>query len=141
MDVVEQLREKVRGFLAEIVGAEAVGVDAQGSFSFQCGSTQVFVRVGEDHSRTFVTVEAPVIIEAEPTEALYKYVATNNRYRFGHFKAFEHDGACSISFAHTLLGDYLDSEELKSAVAAVALIADRVDDELQDLFGGRRYHE
>ena len=38
----------------------------------------------------------------------------------------------------TWLGDYLDEEELHNAVGAVVTTADRLDDELQSRFGGKR---
>ncbi len=41
-------------------------------------------------------------------------------------------------WTHTLLGDYLDEEELHNAVGAVVTTADRLDDELQSRFGGKR---
>ena len=42
-------------------------------------------------------------------------------------------------FSHTLLGDYLDPEELRSAIGAVATTGNDLDDEVQDRFGGERW--
>ncbi|MFT4089006.1 MAG: hypothetical protein QM658_17985, partial [Gordonia sp. (in: high G+C Gram-positive bacteria)] len=46
-----------------------------------------------------------------------------------------------VSLKHNLLGDFLDPEELMSAVYGLAFVADDVDDELKAKFGGLRFHE
>jgi hypothetical protein len=49
------------------------------------------------------------------------------------------DGRTGIlGFEHAILGDHLDAPELHQAVAAVGFTADRLDDELQARFGGKR---
>ena len=53
----------------------------------------------------------------------------------------EKEGKFTLWLTHSLLGDYLDIEELKSAVATMANTADRLDDELKAKFGGERYDD
>jgi hypothetical protein len=46
-----------------------------------------------------------------------------------------------VWLAHNLLGDTLDSEELIASVGLMAVVADRLDDELKKNFGGRRWRD
>jgi hypothetical protein len=46
-----------------------------------------------------------------------------------------------IGYSHSLLGDYLDEEELGRAVGGMLFVADNLDDELEKQFGGSRFHE
>lgn len=47
----------------------------------------------------------------------------------------------AIFFTHSLLGDYLDEDELVRAVTGMLVVADEIDDELEKQFGGRRFHD
>jgi len=52
------------------------------------------------------------------------------------------DGSTArILFKHTLLGDYLDPDEIEAAVILVAFSADDIDDEIAKLFGGTRFSD
>ena len=57
------------------------------------------------------------------------------------YEVDEEDGSQTgfLQFAYTLLGDYLDEDELGTALWTVLFTADRLDDELQAQFGGRRW--
>jgi hypothetical protein len=70
-------------------------------------------------------------------------LAVPDDWHFGHLSLTENkdDNRLKLWLTHSLLGDYLDVEELKTAVAGMASNADRLDDELQARFGGDRYHE
>ena len=49
------------------------------------------------------------------------------------------NGTCFIQFDHTILGDYMDPEELVTAVGAVMYTADDLDEIVHTRFGGKRY--
>ena len=134
------VKDKVQRYLTDLLGS--VQVDRDGDFSLRQGSARVFVRVaplGEE--RTFVAVWAETNLEVPPSPELYKFIATGNRYSFGCLRCREADGKVSVIFGHSLLGDFLDPDELKMTVVVVAHTADAIDDEIVTKFGGRKFHE
>lgn len=101
------------------------------------GSSAVFVRASEWQGR-FVIVEmvCPVLDEVPLSEGLLTKLNTlNEKLYFG--KAYWRDG--EVWLAHNLLGDHLDSDELVASVGMMSVVADRIDDELQKRFGGKRF--
>ncbi len=87
-------------------------------------------------------VTAPILFGVTPTPELFEYIATNaDNWMFGHLSAFRDEGTITIFMTHTLLGDYLDPEELRSAAFGIGFSANDLDDELQSRFGGTRSHE
>lgn len=137
---VIQLRDKLQRLLTDEFGG--VNVDRDGDFSISADSTRVFVRAqawGKDE--TLVRIFSPVLLGLAPSTELYKYVAKENQYHFGTLVLFENEAGdeAVLELKHTLLGDYLDPQELISAVIAVGATADQLDDELLARFGGRRF--
>lgn len=133
-------KERVQRYLTDLLGS--IGIDSDGDFNFRHGSAQVFIRVaalGDDS--TFVAVWAPTNVDVPVTPELYKYLADENQFRFGHMACYEKDGAATIVFRHSLLGEFLDPEELRVAVVLVAKTADEIDDQIKAKFGGRTIHE
>ena len=134
------VKDKVQRYLTDLLGN--VQIDRDGDFNFRHGSAHVFVRVtplGDE--RTFVAVWAHTNHEVPPSPELYEYIATGNQYRFGYLRCREENGKVSVVFAHNLLGDFLDPDELKMTVVLVAQTADEVDDAIVTRFGGRKFHE
>jgi hypothetical protein len=135
------LKDKVQRYLSEMVGV--VQVDEHGNFTVQSGSTRVFVecrKLGEE--RTAVSVFVPILLNCPPSQELFHYIATHaGDYLFGHLSAHERDGTVDVLFTHGLLGDFLDPEELQTAVAILATVGDELDNQLQPMFGGQRFHE
>ena len=92
--------------------------------------------------QALVRISSPILWELDPSPALYEWIAREGgNYLFGHVSA--HDDVTSagklfLVMSHTLLGDYLDEEELSSAMYAVLGSADKLDDELKQKFGGKR---
>ena len=139
-DNVKAVREKVQRYLLEVLNK--VEVDRDGDFTFRQGSARIFVSVhpfGED--KTTVKVLAPVVFDAPASPELFKHVATEGSYKFGHLSCNEKDGKVTIYFLHTLLGDFLDPEELKMATFLLARTADEIDDEIVGKFGGKKFHQ
>ena len=115
-------------------------------------STAVFIRfvakefkAEEIEDQVFVNVSAPLLRGLTLTPELYRWVATEGTtYDVGCVQLYEvdeDDGSQTgfLRFAYTLLGDYLDEDELGTALWTVLFTADRLDDELQAQFGGRRW--
>jgi hypothetical protein len=91
---------------------------------------------------SIVRLSCPILWEVPPSPELFEWVAKEGgNYFFGHVSA--HDDSTSpgklfLVMSHGLLGDYLDEEELSSAMYAVMGTADKLDDELKQRFGGKR---
>jgi hypothetical protein len=149
MATVDQTMLKVQRILA---GAMKLNIQLAGdliSINFSDLSTQANVRVidfgknkdGEPSS--LVRVSAPVLRGVKPSPALYEYMVREAPQRwFGSFNVSEDQatpGAVFIAVGHSLLGDFLDEEELAAALWAVLATADQLDDEMQKRFGGKRW--
>jgi hypothetical protein len=91
---------------------------------------------------SLVRISCPILWEVPPSPALYEWVAREGgSFLFGHVSAHPDstsEGKLFLVMSHTLLGDYLDEEELSSALWAVLAAADKLDDELKGRFGGKR---
>jgi hypothetical protein len=140
MPDVASVKDRVQKFLMSEV---PVRIDDDGDFVVQAGSTVAFVQVFE-HSNgkaTLVNILAPVLLDVPLSADLYQHVAVHaDDYVFGHLSLdINPDGATGrIMMRHTLLGDYLDKDELLYATMGLAGVADTLDDELKASFGGRR---
>ena len=123
---------------------DGVDFDSDGNASFRYGSAHVFVHVREfDEDSAVVVLESPVVKGATASPELYEYVATQAApHEFGHLIVAPNDDGktASITFTHSLLGDYLDDMELRVAAVAVAFTADELDDQLAERFGGTVHH-
>jgi hypothetical protein len=116
--------------------------------SFADSSTSVAIAVfdwgaGRDgEPRSLVRLSAPILFGVPASPALYEWIAKEGgKYFFGHVLASEDSddpGKLFVMMTHTLLGDYLDEEELAAAMWGVLGSADDLDDELQQRFGGKR---
>ena len=137
---VAATKERVQRMLTQTLGT--VQVDKDGDFTFRHGSARVFIRVTEafgDH--TVVRITAYTNFGVPPSPELFHFVATSNAFVFGQMTAVERDEGVTVIFGQTILGDSLDPDELMTSVAAVASSADHLDDEIQQRFGGERFHE
>ena len=136
---VAVVKDKVQRYLLEVLNT--VSVDRDGDFTFREGSARVFVSVdGVGDNSASVRIVAPIVNDAPSSPELFKYIAIDGSYRFGHLTCQEKDGKVSILFVHSLLGDFLDPDELKLAVFLMARTADELDDEIVKKFGGRKFH-
>jgi hypothetical protein len=137
---VEAVKAKIQSILTQ---RGTVQIDRDGDFSIGLGSARAFVRVREygNGQATVVLVFAQVLLNVPLTPDLYKYVALHSDdLVFGHLVLAEmDDNTGMLLISHTLLGDYLDEDELLYAVYGVAGAADEFDDKLQQQFGGKRF--
>lgn len=138
---VAATRAKVQQYLTQ--NFSDVNIDSNGNYSLRNGSSRIFVRIRthDDSDWTWVTLEIPLLLHVEESPAVFEHVALHgDDYIFGHLSAVRTDEGLVILFSHALLGDYLDEEELARAVGAMLSVADDLDDELEKLFGGDRFH-
>ena len=132
-----------------LTGPMGLRIQLQGntiSVSFTDVSTRVNVSVTDwgtnkdGDPSSLVQLSAPILWEVDPSPALYEFIARQSYY-FGHITAHDDSSAPGKLFllmSHTLLGDYLDEEELSSALYAMLGTSDNLDDELKGKFGGKR---
>ena len=113
--------------------------DDDGAYVFPMESTVAFASLADWGDGDIVlNIFAPVLHQLRPTEALYRYVATES-FVFGNLRVDEDDpNDVTLMFSCRLLANDLDVSELKIGVTCVAGIADRLDNELQPRFGGKR---
>ena len=134
-----------------LTGPMALRINLQGdtiSVSFTDVSTRVNINVrdwgkNKDGDPTsLVQISCPVLWEVNPSPDLFKWIATEGgHFYFGHVTCYDDSsspGKLFLTMQHTLLGDYLDEEELSSAMYAILGSADKLDDELKGKFGGKR---
>ena len=132
-----------------LTGPMGLKISLQGnsiSVTFTDVSTRVNVAVTEwgknkdGDPSSLVQLSCPILWEVDPSPALFEWVAKSSYY-FGHVTVHDDSsapGKLFLMMAHTLLGDYLDEEELSSAMYAMLGTADNLDDELKGKFGGKR---
>lgn len=138
-DAVAALRARVEGLLQEHFGTYAV--DPEGDFSIEYESARVFVcpRPWQEE-KTVVLLFSVTNVDIDVTPELTRFLLMENlNLLFGHFAV--NVAERQVWFAHTLLGDFLDPEELVTALSTVAMAANKYDNIIQDRFGGRLYTE
>lgn len=149
MATVEQTMMKVQRILT---GPMKLRIQLDGeliSVSFTDSSTVVHVRIidwgksKDGEARSLVRVSAPVVREVQPTPQLFEYLCREAPKNWFGSPWVNDDqnapGKVFISMGQTLLGDYLDEEELATALWGVLAAADELDDKLKEKFGGKRW--
>lgn len=143
MGDLARVKDKVQSILASKFSTT---LTERGGFAIRNGSTQLTVGVqqrGDAEGPVWITFLVPVLWEVPISNEVYRHVAVHaDDYLIGHLSAFENDrGSLNLFMSHSLLGDYLDEEELVSTVVMMLTSADELDDDLQRQFGGRRTYE
>jgi hypothetical protein len=146
---VDQTMMKVQRILTGPMGLRIGVTGSTVRVQFQDSSTEVsfgFVDWGpgkDGEPRTLVRVSSPILRGVTPSPALYEWIARNGgSFYFGHVTTFDdanEAGKLFVYMTHTLLGDYLDEDELAAAMWGVLGSADELDDKLQKQFGGKRW--
>jgi hypothetical protein len=151
MATVEQTTLKVQRLLTGPMGLRVQLSGDSLMVTFANLSTSAFISVRQfgnyedGQPRTLVRVSAPVLSDVRPSAELYEWVAREGgSYFFGHVNVMDdasEPGRLFLHMTHTLLGDYLDEDELAAALYGVLGAADELDDQLQQRFGGQRWIE
>ncbi len=152
----DEVRNKVLGYTKEIFSwAE---LDSDGDISFEFQSTKVWIDVVKmsrpdgvkvkefiaEHRlpTTLVRIRAVLVADVPRSPALFQYVATDARRNLGSINiVLDDEGTCDLFFMYSLAGDDITAGELKHAVFIVATVANQLDDEVQQKFGGKRWTE
>jgi hypothetical protein len=139
------LREKIERCLKEILS----GYEVRGElYAVRQGSSVTFIRPFDwREGATLVRLYSPVlekVTKAGNERMFEEFSVLNDRFIFGklYWTGTNEDKSIgSIYLEHMLLGEYLDADELKTALFATALTADEIDDELKAKFGGERWSD
>ncbi|MEE2746269.1 MAG: hypothetical protein VX617_05250 [Pseudomonadota bacterium] len=116
------------------------------------GSAMIMVTIETCQSRTgnidLVSIRSPILRDVKQSEELFKTISeVNSSLPFGALVLEEHEGRNSIFgsnktsllfLKHALLAQTLDEEEIEFGVGTIAILADELDDQLQDKFGGKK---
>jgi len=138
-DKVLRVRERVQQWLAEEFGGITIGMPGTNDFEMRIDSTFVRVVVRSFRDHAIIEITAPILFDVPITSEFKDYVALNTGlWVLGGFHYFEDEGGANLIFQHTILGDYVDKEELLASLMAVGATAEQLDDELLGQFGGRR---
>ena len=108
-----------------------------GVFAVTRGSTRVMIAVRSfTAEECMVEVTAHVVTGATMSLELMKFLLRKNaELHIGGFGLLFDD---TIVFSNSITGTYMDRNELITAIAAVAIIADHYDDEIVAIAGGKR---
>ena len=139
---VAATRAKVQRYLTQ--NFTDVNVDKDGDFALRHGSARLFAktRTRDTAEFTWVALEVPLLFEVPESPAVFEYIALHaDDYIFGHLSAYRGEKGLALYFTHSLLGDYLDEEELRRAVGLMLGVANDLDNELKEKFGGETYYE
>jgi hypothetical protein len=139
------VRTKVERYLKEIVSEYQV----QGErFLYRQGSAVVVIHPLQwQEGSTIVRLISPVLskVARAGNDAMFEeFSELNDRFIFGRFywTPSKDDAAIGTIFLeHSLLGEYLDVDELASAFVGMAATADKFDDELKAKYGGERWED
>ena len=156
MTVEDDVKKKVFEFTKEIFSWAELDPDGDVTFEFQ--STKVWIDVVKmsrpdgikikefvvEHELpvTLVRIRAVLVADVPRSPALFQYVATDARRNLGSINVvLDDEGTCDLFFMYSLAGDDITAGELKHAAFIVATVANQLDDEIQQKFGGKRWAE
>jgi hypothetical protein len=143
---LDELKQKVQRMLTEIAGT--VRVDKNGEFIINFKSATAFIECWEQEygkdkksTRFGVLFRCPLVRDLPVSNELFRYIATENDYRFGSLVAFlyDDDRKVSVFFDYSILANDLDASEVENALLAVLYTSDELDTEIHKRFGGTMF--
>ena len=140
---IKDVQNKVQRMLSKNFQTQ---LSSNGGWGVYNGSTGVMINCQEmgddDNGPIAVSFRAIVLKEVPITPELTLEIACTD-YRFGGLSLWpDEDGSTGTLWFHTtLLGDFIDEEEVLCAVINIAGTADEMDDELKARFGGKTSFE
>lgn len=133
------IKDKVQRYLIDIMGSARV--DRDGDFVVASGSSTCFVSVKEwGDDSTVVRIFALTNREVPGSPGLFEFIASSS-YFFGNLFCKKKDDTFTVYFAHSLLGEFLDPDEFRTALLMVGRTSDELDDQIKAKFGGKLFGE
>ena len=138
MSSVSKVQKRVQDILSSELGS--VRVSADGSIKVPYESTMVNISVEEWlNDQSIVVLTGIIASDSQSNASVYEWINTQNSgLRMGNIYHLPGKKNFTI-LSYSLLGDFLDPDELTNALRAVVLLADKLDDEFIQKFGGSRY--
>lgn len=133
-----KLTEQVRWVVAAMLGttADQLRVDADGNIGIRSGSAMIFIRTEEEPP--LVEVFSPLIVGITPTEPLYRRLSDlTNHIPIGRLYCTGDTVWASVP----VFGRDFQESHLELAIDAMKLLADQLDDQLRQEFGGTLFFE
>lgn len=141
MSVIEQTRAKVQRILTKELGS--VRVDQDDSFIVVHESAVLFIDVVEGFKDgTIISFRVPLIRDVPITDELCRWIATEGqRFMLGgcYLNPNKETNTGWVYLKYSIIGDDLDESELIHSTFAMAYASDRLDNELQEKFGGELF--
>lgn len=137
MSKIDEIQVKVQKFLSKDLGN--ISVDSDGIIEFPFGSTKVTVSVKERMGEVVVEVFSPVIFEPKKIDGLLEQLNLMNMVSPVSWVYLDLDDLNLVIAKYSVLGDFLDFEELKYAISIVCNSADSMDDQMAETFNAKRF--
>ncbi len=130
---VQELNNIVSKYLGQMVENYEV---RDGRYVIRQGSAAVFIELTQMPQGTICRFTVPLLFNPRDDDLLYRRLSEYNaRLLLG--RLYVKDNIVFVD--HALLGDHMDQPEFESALVAVAVAGDDIDDALRAEFGGQRY--
>jgi len=134
-----KLTEQVKAVVAAMlrITPDQLLVDSDGDIGIRSGSAMIFIRTHEEPPR-LVDVFSPLLIGVTPTESLFRRLADlTNGIPIGRIYCTGDTVWASVP----VFGDDFQQSHLELAILAMNRLADELDDQLRQEFGGTRFFE
>lgn len=114
------------------------------SASFRFGSTRLEIAADAlDDQTTGLHISACVATEVPSSPALYKWlIDSSETFTFGRWHCIPSrftDSRVDLSVRHVVVANHVDLHALRVILAKLASLADALDDQVVESFGGRRF--
>ena len=135
-DIGDKLSERVKFVVAHLLGttADQLRLDSDGDIGIRAGSAMIFIRMQE--APPLVDVFSPLLSGVQPTERLYRRLSElTNGLLIGRIYCTGDTIWASIP----VFGEDFQPTHLLLAIQAMVALADDLDDQLRNEFGGSRF--
>ena len=139
MSKVDEIQVKVQKYLSKELGN--ISVDEDGIIEFPFGSTKVTIGVKELMGEVVVEIFSPVIFEPKNVNGLYEKLNLMNMVSPVSWVYLELDNLNLVIAKYTVLGEFLDFEELRYDISIVCNSADSLDEDMAKEFKAKRFIE
>ncbi|OBK22394.1 T3SS (YopN, CesT) and YbjN peptide-binding chaperone 1 [Mycobacterium asiaticum] len=135
--------KQVHRQIVAILEANALGwaETSSGELHLRFSSAAITIQLADWGAQTLIHISSQVLsgVAAGTKRILMELNELNMKSHFGRWVYYRDSRAIAVEY--DLLGDHLQENELMTALAAVARVADYHDDALQQKFGGARAFE
>ncbi len=139
MSSVAKVQKKVQDILSGEFGS--VRVSSDGSIKIPFESTMVNIEV-EDwlDGQSLVVLNGIIARDSKSNTSVYEWINEQNaNLRIGCVYHLPGKTSNITIMSYSILGDFLDPDELTNALKAVVFMSDKLDDEFISKFGGERF--